>query len=116
MLVRRNGLYESNFKNKKNRVMPGLAVERTAQYLKKKNKPKEKYNQDCINRKYVINKMIEYIEKDGLSEEEALDKMMKDSVIKEFEYLEKNGLDIKECIRNWAKLRNKNPNRNYYIR
>ena len=68
----------------------------------------KKLNDDAKNRRYVMKKIIAYINS-GLSEEEALQKIMEDEVANHFDYLEKNGLDKKQCFRNWIKNKNIQP-------
>ena len=86
--------------DRRRRYTPGLAAENTE---KKVRKPCEK-SQDFHNRHYVMDKIFEYI-KEGKSEEEALDLIMQDEIVKEFEYLTKNGLNLRTCFSNWVKSR-----------
>lgn len=65
---------------------------------------------DTQNRDYVARTGVKYI-KEGLSEEEALDKMMNDDIVKEFKYLKNNGLDIRNCFKNWIEAEIKKPRR-----
>ena len=67
-----------------------------------RKKQKIEVSNDTQNRNYVVRAGVEYI-KAGLSEEETLDKLMNDDIVKEFEYLKKNGLDIRNCFKNWIK-------------
>ena len=66
--------------------MPGSKVTRINAQLNEKNR---KVSNDTYNRDYVVRTAVEYIKKDGLSEEAALDKIMKDPVVKEFAYFKK---------------------------
>ena len=92
--------------NKKYPVIPGL----TAHKIQADIKPKNKVSNDTQNRDYVARTGEKYI-KEGLSEEEAIDKLMNDKIVKEFEYLTKNGLDIRNCFKNWIDKEMRTPKR-----
>ena len=67
-----------------------------------------KTNPDTINRKEVIQKMMDKIN-NGASIDEAVDSVLEDSEIRgQFSYLEKNGLDIRVCFKNWVTANIKN--------
>ncbi len=83
----------------KKKYIPGLSASRTAGQIYDKNRTIG--SNDTYNRKYVAKTIAENIQ-NGLSEEEALDKIMKDPIVKEFEYLTKNGLNLRECFKDWA--------------
>lgn len=93
----------------KQKYIPGLSASRAAGQAYDENRTIG--SNDTYNRDYVVRTIVKDI-KGGLSEEEALDKIMNDPIIKKFEYLSKNGLDIKECFRDWARRKIKKPRRN----
>lgn len=94
----------------KQKYIPGLSASRAAGQAYDENRTIG--SDDTYNRDYVVRTIVNDI-KNGLSEEEALDKIMKDPIIKQFEYLSKNGLNIRECFKDWARREIKKPRRNF---
>lgn len=94
----------------KQKYIPGLSASRAAGQAYDENRTIG--SDDTYNRDYVVRTIVNDI-KNGLSEEKALDKIMKDPIIKQFEYLSKNGLNIRECFKDWARREIKNPRRNF---
>ena len=88
-------------KIKSGELFPGMSASMAKADLKREKGNPQKTT-DTKNREYVKDKIVEYI-KSGLSEEKAIEEIMKDPIVKEFEYLTKNGLDIKECFKNWVR-------------
>lgn len=86
------------------KIIPGNFVYSISEYINRdiRRRNEDTNIDDNKNRKYVKIKINEYIQS-GLSEEEALDKIMKDDIVNKFEYLTENGLNIRECFRNWAR-------------
>ena len=85
------------------RITPGVVVDSIGVRIESKEKSVAGIkSDDTKNREYVMNTLIDNISK-GMTEDEALDLMMQNDVVKEFEYLQKNGCDIKECFRNWIR-------------
>lgn len=93
----------------KQKYTPGLSALRAAGQVY--DEKRTVWSDDTYNRDYVVRTIVNDM-KNGLSEEEALDKIMKDSIIKQFDYLSKNGLDIRECFKDWARREMKKPRRN----
>lgn len=74
-------------------------AETTANKLKIKQEPR---STDSQNRSYVLSRISTYI-KNGMSQEEAIDLIMKDKeILVKFEYLTKRGLDLRVCFTNWS--------------
>lgn len=89
-------------------VMPGI---NTRLAFRDVNDRESKiYSKDTQNRDYVVRTITSYV-KNGLELEQALDKIMKDDIVKEFEYLRKNGIDIRTCFKNWAQREIAKPRR-----
>lgn len=93
----------------KQKYIPGLSARRAAGQVYDENRTIG--SDDTYNRDYVVRTIVKYI-KDGLPEEEALDKIMNDPIVKKFEYLSNNGLNIRECFRDWTRREIKKPRRN----
>ena len=93
--------------NSRNRIT-GVEVYRAVKEVRQKIEAP--ISNDTQNRDYVARTGVKYI-KEGLSEEEALDKMMNDDIVKEFKYLKNNGLDIRNCFKNWIEAEIKKPRR-----
>ena len=92
-------------------AIPGLSANYVQKLIKKEESMQNKtVNQDTQNRKYVIQKVNEFMQ-EGRSIEEAVDLIMKDDIIKEFDYWVKNNLDVRQCIINLVTSNSKNRNR-----
>ena len=92
-LPKRDGYYGS----------PGYKIDRMSTEIIYKNKKNPLEEQDFKNRKNLQQKIFEYMDK-GMTNEEAVDLVMKDKkIVEQFKYLEKNGLDIRQCFINWTK-------------
>ena len=87
---------------------PGSTIININAQLREENR---KVSNDTYNRDYVVRTVIGYIKEDGLSEEESLEKIMKDSIVKEFAYFEKYHIDIKERFREWVRNEIDHPRR-----
>ena len=83
----------------RHKYIPGLSAIKTEVQLNEKNKT---ISNDTQNRDYVVKTGIRYMES-GLSEDEAIEKLMNDEIVQKFEYLKNNGVDIKNCFKNWIK-------------
>ena len=94
------------------KYIPGLSARRAEGQAYDENRTIG--SKDTYNRDYVIRKVISDI-KNGLSLEQALDKIMEDDIVKEFQYLANNGLNIRECFKDWAEREMKKPRRNIEI-
>ena len=85
------------------KVTPGVKIDNiTKQIVCKQNSVAGIKSDDTINRKYVMDTVLENMS-NGMTEEDALDIIMKDSIVQKFKYLEANGCNIKECFRNWVR-------------
>ena len=82
--------------------IPGLSALNAHCQLNRERKQKENLvgTRDSSNRKYVRDKILEYIE-DGLTKEEILEKVVNDPIMKEFEYLTTSGTKIEVFVNNW---------------
>ena len=96
-------LYKKDWK-----YMPGIQARRAFSQICGESK---KISDDTKNRDYVVKKIVQYIKEEGLSEEAALDKIMKDSIVKEFAYFEKYDINIREKFREWARKEIEHPRR-----
>ena len=83
---------------------PGLSINYAWEQVlaKRRVEASKVQNQDSQNRKYVADKVHEYMEA-GKSLDEAVDLIMQDDIIKEFDYWAKNGLDVRQCVKNLVK-------------
>ena len=90
-------------KNSGKRTIPGLAALKIQweSDIEKKQNNKLTETRDSSNRKYIRNKIIEYI-KTGLTKQEIVEEILKDPIIKEFEYLTKSGTKIEVFVKNWT--------------
>lgn len=91
--------------NKVRARIPGIAMYHAEKDLRESQKPQ--ISQDTKNRNYVVEKMTEYMQ-NGLTEDEAVEKIMKDPIVEQFEYLTKNKIDIRRCFRDWTRNTNNN--------
>lgn len=66
--------------------------------IQKQNSPE---TGDVANRKYVQNKIIEYV-KEGLAKEDIIEKILKDPIMKQFEYLTNSGVKFEDCVTDWV--------------
>ena len=83
------------------KITRGLAIDNlNMEYERKTYSKAGNLSDDSKNRIYVKKQILKYINT-GLSEEEALDKIMQDDIVNEFEYLRE--CNIRECFRNWAR-------------
>ena len=87
----------------RNHVIPGLVAQKIQWQtdIEKNKKNKLTETRDSSNRKYIRNKIIEYI-KAGLTKQEIVEEILKDPIIKEFEYLTKSGTKIEVFVNNWT--------------
>lgn len=90
-------------KIQKYKLTPGVAIDSIGKKIDHQINSVEGINSDDTkNRRYVVNKILENM-KNGLTEEETLDLIMKDKIVEQFKYLENNGCNIKKCFINWAR-------------
>lgn len=90
-------------KIQKYKLTPGVAIDNTGKNIDHQmNSVEGIKSDDTKNRRYVINKILENMN-NGITEEEALELIMKDKIVEQFKYLENNGCNIKICFRNWAR-------------
>lgn len=75
--------------------------------LQKAERTPKIYDKDSQNRRYVVDKVLEFM-KCGKSLDEAVDLIMQDNIMKEFDYWTKNNLDVKQCIVNLVRTYPKN--------
>ncbi len=90
------------------KVRPGLGINFAYQeVLQKAERTPKIYDKDSQNRRYVVDKVLEFM-KCGKSLDEAVDLIMQDDIMKEFDYWTKNNLDVKQCIVNLVRTYPKN--------
>ncbi len=82
-------------------VTPGVAIEYAAKSIMGQKNMQKSPNEDQENRRYVQNKIKQYIEQ-GMQQKEIVEKILNDSIMEKFEYLTRNGLDIKLCVTDWV--------------
>ena len=90
------------------KVRPGLGINFAYQeVLQKAERTPKIYDKDSQNRRYVVDKVLEFM-KCGKCLDEAEDLIMQDNIMKEFDYWTKNNLDVKQCIVNLVRTYPKN--------
>lgn len=86
---------------KKWNAIPGLSAKNTQYFIEIEKRRESLQNEDQENRRYVRNKIKQYIEL-GMQQKEIVEKILNDSIMEKFEYLTRNGLDIKLCVTDWV--------------
>ena len=83
---------------KKIRYIAGIETGKAAAQAYGDNK---KISDDAKNRKYVVGKIKQLI-KDGMTEEEIIEEILKDKIMEEFKYLQKINPDIRTFVKGWV--------------
>lgn len=89
---------------KSGNFIPGVSIKNAQSYVNKMERIQKQNSPetgDIANRKYVQNKIIEYV-KEGLAKEDIIEKILKDPIMKQFEYLTNSGVKIEDCVTDWV--------------